>query len=147
MEGRDRIDHLHGLTFSTNARNCFGKRDRIEPFIIHGHMHHIALISAEDAKGTDIRRSFYQHYIAWITKHTSDKVQSHLRASGHNDVVGVGRDFDFGHHIKNLFAQKNIALTGPVLQGNSTTLEEELGNRFSHHLHVEGLHKGHAAGK
>ena len=108
-------------------------------------MDHVALVGAEDAQGAHVRRGLDEHDVARVAEDADDQVEGHLRAGGHDDVVGVRGDADLADHLEDLLPKRDVALAGAVLEGLGTALVEEALGRVGEHLDGQGLHVGHPA--
>ena len=147
MEARDRVEHLDALALSAHTRDGLLERLGHESLVVHGDVHDVALVGAEDAQRADVGRCLDEHDVTGIAEDARDEVECHLRAGRHDDVIRVRGDADLGHDLEDLRAQRGIALPGSVLKHLGAAIAHETGRGLGEGVQRQRGDEGHAPGE
>ena len=147
VERRDRVDHLDPFAVCARRGDGCVECGGHEAFSVHGHVHDVALVGAEDSECTDVRRGFDEDNVTRITEDAGHQIQGHLRSGRDDDVIRMRGDAHLAHDIQNLLPQGDVTLAGSVLQNLRAALSDETRRRLGEDVEWKCLDVGHAPGE
>ena len=130
VERRDGVDHLDPFAVCARRGDGCVEGGGHEAFSVHGHVHDVALVGAEDSECTDVRRGFDEDNVTRITEDAGHQIQGHLRSGRDDDVIRMRGDAHLAHDIENLLPQGDVTLAGSILQHLRAALSDETRRRL-----------------
>ena len=107
----------------------------------------LGLVGGEDPQGADIAGRLGKNDIAGVDEDPGHQVERLLRPGGHDNVVRMCGDPLERHDLKDLLAQRGVALSGAVLQSGEPLRGQHPRDSGSNGIHREGREVRHAAGE
>ena len=145
VEVRDRVEELDLLAGRPDRGDRLLQRLRLDAVVVHRDVNDLALVRAENAQRTDVRRRLADHHVARIAEHPGDQVDRLLAADRDDDVVRMGVDALEPHHVADLVAQRRIALTGAVLHRGGAVVDHQVADRAADHVERQTADVRHPA--